>query len=72
MRNFFVEQVRTRVYEEAYLKYVEEVIPRRTQLSGKRAIYKWKLVEALDFFVKITPPHLNRLGGFGNIVLVLQ
>ena len=72
MRNFFVEQGRTRVYKEAYFKYVEEVNPRRTQLSGKRAIYKWKLVEALDLFVQITPAHLNRLGGFGNIVLVLQ
>ena len=42
MSNFFVEQGRTRVYKEAYLKYVEEVNPRRTLLSGKRAIYKWK------------------------------
>jgi hypothetical protein len=38
MRDFFVEQGRTRMYEEAYLEYVDDVDPRRTQLSGKRSI----------------------------------
>jgi len=72
MRIFLVELDRIRVYEEAYLKYVEEVNPRRTPLSGKRAINKWKLIEAFDLLVQITPAHLQSLGGFGNIVLVLQ
>jgi hypothetical protein len=44
MISFFDEQGRTRVYDEAYFLYVEEVSPRRTPLSGKRAISKWKLV----------------------------
>jgi hypothetical protein len=38
MRDFFVEQGRTRIYEEAYLEYVDDVDPRRTKLSGKRSI----------------------------------
>ena len=29
------------------------------------------LAEALDLLVQITPPHLNRLSGFCDIVLVL-
>jgi len=42
---FFDEIGRTRVYEEAYFKYVEEVNPRRTQLIGKRAISGWILIK---------------------------
>jgi hypothetical protein len=38
MSIFFGDPGRTRVYDEAYLLYVEEVNPRRTQLIGKRAI----------------------------------
>jgi hypothetical protein len=38
MRDFFVEQGRTRIYEEAYCSYVDDLDPRRTQLSGKRSI----------------------------------
>jgi hypothetical protein len=38
MSNFFGEQGRTKVYDEAYWSYVEEVSLRKTQLSGKRAI----------------------------------
>ena len=44
MSNFSDEQGRTRVYNEAYLSYVEEENPRRTQLIGKRAISGWKLI----------------------------
>jgi hypothetical protein len=44
MRNFFDEQGRTRVYDEAYSKYVEELSPRRTPLIGKRAISGWKRI----------------------------
>jgi hypothetical protein len=44
MSNFFAEKGRTRGYDEAYFSYVEEVNPRRTPLSGKRAIFGWKLV----------------------------
>ncbi len=47
MSNFFEEQGRTRVYAEAYMKYVAGENPRRTQLFGKRAISGWKLVELL-------------------------
>jgi hypothetical protein len=43
MRNFFGEQGRTRVYDEAYCSYVEKVNPRRTQFVGKMAISGWKL-----------------------------
>jgi hypothetical protein len=71
MSNFFDEQGRTRVYEEAYFKYVDEVNPRRTQPIEKRAIDKWKLVEALDFLVQITSTHFQRSGSFGDIILVL-
>jgi hypothetical protein len=46
MSNFFDEQGRTRVYDEAYWSYVEEVSPWRTPLIGKRAISGWKLVNA--------------------------
>jgi hypothetical protein len=46
MSNFFAEQGRTRVYDEAYRSYVEEVNPRRTQLSTKRAISGRKLIKA--------------------------
>jgi len=46
MSNFFDEQGRTRVYDEAYFSYVEEVNPRRTPLIGKRAISGWKLIIA--------------------------
>ena len=44
MSNFFDEQGRTRVYDEAYDSYVEKVNPRRTQRIGKRAISGWKLI----------------------------
>ena len=43
MSNFFDEQGRTRVYNEAYCSYVEDVNPRRTPLIGKRAISGWEL-----------------------------
>ena len=45
MSNFFDEQGRTRVYDEAYFSYVEDVNPRRTQRIGKRAISGWKLTK---------------------------
>ena len=51
MSNFFAEsRLRrdTRVYGEAYFSYVEEVSPRRTPLSGKRAILGWKLIKKED------------------------
>ena len=41
-------QVDTRVYDEAYLSYVEEVNPRRTQFIGKRAISRWKIVNCFE------------------------
>jgi hypothetical protein len=43
MRDFFDERGRTRVYNEAYWQYVEEVNPRRTKLIGKRPIYRLKI-----------------------------
>ena len=54
---------RTRGYDEAYLRNagVEEVIPRRTPLSGKRAIIRWKLIRiisCIDIYNKY---------GFGDI-----
>ena len=48
MSNFFDEQGRTRVYDEAYQSYVEEVNLRRTQLIGKRAISGWKRIIEFD------------------------
>jgi hypothetical protein len=36
-------EANTRVYDEAYFSYVEDVNPRRTPLIGKRAISGWKL-----------------------------
>jgi hypothetical protein len=47
MSNFFDEQDRTRVYDEAYSLYVEEVTPRRTQLIGKRAVSGWKVISPI-------------------------
>jgi hypothetical protein len=38
MRNFFDEHGRTRIYEEAYWQYVDDVDPRRTMLIEKMAI----------------------------------
>ena len=43
MRDFFAELGRTRVFAEAYIKYVAGGNPRRTTLSEKRAISGWKL-----------------------------
>jgi hypothetical protein len=43
MRNFSDEQGRTRVFVEEYIWYSADGNPRRTPLSGKRAIYGWKL-----------------------------
>jgi len=43
MSNFFTEQGRTRVYAEADFMSVAGKNPRRTPLSGKRAIYGWTL-----------------------------
>ncbi len=40
MRYFFDEQGRTKVYDEAYYKYVEEVNLRRTPLIEKIAIFQ--------------------------------
>jgi len=53
MSNFFDEQGRTRVDDEAYFSYVEEVNPRRTLLIGKRAISGWKLIYITDQTVGI-------------------
>ena len=44
MSSFSGEQGRTRIYDEAYLSYVEKVNPRRTQIGRKRAISGWKIV----------------------------
>jgi hypothetical protein len=38
MSDFFDVQGRTRIYEEAYYEYVDEVNPRRTPSSGKITI----------------------------------
>jgi hypothetical protein len=59
MSNFFDEQGRTRVYDEAYCSYAEEVSPRRTQLIGKRAISGWKLFNT-------RPQHQTGLLGRGK------
>jgi hypothetical protein len=48
MRNFFDGQGRTRIYEEAYFLYVDEVNPRRTPPIGKITISEGKLVPATD------------------------
>jgi len=48
MSHFFVEQGRTRVFGEAYLLYAAAGNPRRTPLSGKRAIYGWTLTNLRD------------------------
>jgi len=45
---------------EAYLKYVEGGNPRRTPLTGKIAIYGWKLVRVRE--QKKTRTELNRSG----------
>jgi hypothetical protein len=55
MSNFFDEQGRTRVYDEAYRFYVEEINPRRTRLIGKRAISGWKLVIVAVFLPNLNP-----------------
>jgi len=41
MSNFFDEQGRKKVYDEAYFSYVD---PRRMQRIGKRSISGWKPV----------------------------
>ena len=58
MSNFFEEQGRTRVYDEAYWRYVEEVNPRRTPLTGKRAIAEKAPLGAPDavFCLPHNPP----------------
>jgi hypothetical protein len=58
MSNFFDERGRTRVYDEAYFSYVEEVNPRRTQLIGKRGIFGWKLIKLR--------PEQGRIGKIDN------
>jgi hypothetical protein len=40
MRDFFDDQGRTKVYNEAYAEYVEEVSLRRTPAIGKITIYE--------------------------------
>ena len=45
MRDFCGGQGRTRLHDEAYEWYVEEVEPRRTQTTAKRSIYKQKLLD---------------------------
>jgi len=52
MNNFVDEQGRTRVYDETYFSYVEEVDPRRTPLIGKRAISGWKLTMASIAYIR--------------------
>ena len=44
MRIFPAEQDRTRVCGEAYYTYAAAGNPRRTQFSGKMAIYGWTIV----------------------------
>jgi len=41
MRIFSAEQGHTRVCGEAYYTYATAGNPRRTQFSGKKAIYGW-------------------------------
>jgi hypothetical protein len=53
MSNFFAEQGRTRGYNEAYFSYVEEVTLRRTPLSGKMAIFGWKLIRPIGEWIEI-------------------
>ncbi len=65
-------QGRTKVYDEAYFSYVEEVNLRRTQQIGKITTYKWKLLEALDFLMQVAPPYPNGLGGPGDIIFILD
>jgi hypothetical protein len=43
MSDFFAELGRTRLFAEAYKRYVAGGNTRRTTLSGKRAISGWKL-----------------------------
>jgi len=50
MRNFFAEQGRTRVYAETDFMSVAGKNPRRTPLSGKRAIYGWTLTKVHSKF----------------------
>jgi hypothetical protein len=54
--NFFDAQGRTRIYAEAYLKYVAGINLRRTQRIGKRTIYKSKLN-----FHELPPGNIDRL-----------
>jgi hypothetical protein len=56
MRNFSDEPGRTRVFVEAYRSYSADGNPRRTPLSGKRAIYGWKRIKQCDLIEKIIRP----------------
>jgi hypothetical protein len=47
MSNFCPDQGRSRVYGEAYYLYAAAENPRKTQIRAKRAIYGWKLTNAL-------------------------
>jgi len=49
MRSFFDEQGRTRVFVEAYTKYVANGNPRRTPLIEKKAVYGWNLANDQPF-----------------------
>ena len=51
MSNFFVEQGRTRVCGETYSTYVATGKPRRTPLSGKRAIFGWTLNKRVNVWL---------------------
>jgi hypothetical protein len=43
MRIFFAGQGRTRVFDEAYMKYATARNPRRTASNEKKTIYGWTL-----------------------------
>jgi hypothetical protein len=67
MRNFSDEQGRTRVFVEAYRSYSADGNPRRTPLSGKRAIYGWNLEPISKMWISVQgkarggPPSLKKL-----------
>ena len=71
MSNYFDEQGSTRVYDEAYCSYVEDVNPRRTPLIGKRAISVWKLDSDTVFLLnKLQIAHCILIFNLAVVVIV--
>ena len=69
MCHFSSEQGRTRVFTEAYMRYVAGGNPRRTLLRWKRAICGWTLVSAVaDYYMNCAKRQWDLYGLEGDSV----